>query len=105
MAHRVRIRPRPTRASDKRTRSMNAMLWLLVGAALGVLTSIETGARAPAKIAVDVLAGVAGALFAGWLLAGWFVAAPSPWDVFGASEFSLAGLVVAPLGAIVLLAV
>lgn len=84
---------------------MNPMLWLLVGAALGALTSIETGARAPAKIAVDVLAGIAGALFAGWLLAGWLLSAPSPWAVVRANELSLAGLVVAPLGAIILLAV
>jgi uncharacterized membrane protein YeaQ/YmgE (transglycosylase-associated protein family) len=84
---------------------MNPMLWLLVGAALGVLTSIETGARAPAKIAVDVLAGVAGALFAGWLLASGFLSAPSPWEVMRANEFSLTGFVVAPLGAIILLAV
>jgi uncharacterized membrane protein YeaQ/YmgE (transglycosylase-associated protein family) len=84
---------------------MNPMLWLLTGAALGVLTSIESGVRAPGRIALDVLAGIAGSLLAGGLLAGWFLAAPSPWNLTGANEFNLAALVVAPLGAIVVLAV
>jgi len=79
---------------------MNPLLWLVVGAVLGWLASIETGARAPHGIVVNVAAGIAGALMAGWLLSSPFGPA-----AIRSGEFSLAGLVVAPLGAIVVLAV
>ncbi len=79
---------------------MNPLIWIAVGAALGWLASVETGVRVPRGVVVNVAAGIAGALIAGWLLS-------SPFGpvAIRAGEFSLAGLVVAPLGAIVLLAV
>ncbi len=79
---------------------MNPMIWLLVGAILGWLASIETGAQAPRRIVVNVVAGTVGAVIAGWLLS-----SPFGPDAVRSSEFSLAGLVVAPLGAIIVLAV
>jgi uncharacterized membrane protein YeaQ/YmgE (transglycosylase-associated protein family) len=79
---------------------MNPLLWLVVGAALGWLASIETGTRALHGIVVNVAAGIAGALMAGWLLS-----LPFGPVAIRSDEFSLAGLVVAPLGAIVVLAV
>lgn len=79
---------------------MNPMIWLLVGGVLGWLASIETGAQGPRGVAVNIAAGVVGALIAGWLLS-----SPFGPDAIRSSEFSVAGLVVAPLGAIILLAV
>ena len=79
---------------------MNPVIWLLIGAVLGWLASVETGAQAPRRIAVNIVAGMVGALIAGWLLSSPFGPGAIP-----SSEFSLAGLVVAPLGAIIVLAV
>lgn len=79
---------------------MNPMIWLLVGGVLGWLASIETGAQGPHGVAVNIAAGVVGALIAGWLLS-----SPFGPDAIRSSEFSVAGLVVAPLGAIILLAI
>jgi uncharacterized membrane protein YeaQ/YmgE (transglycosylase-associated protein family) len=78
---------------------MNPMIWLLIGAILGWLASVETGAQAPRRIVVNVVAGIVGALAAGWLLS-----SPLGPDAIRSSEFSLAGIVVAPLGAIIVLA-
>ena len=78
---------------------MNPIIWLFVGAVLGWLASVETGARAPRGIVVNIVAGIVGALIAGWLLS-----SPFGPDAIRSGEFSLDGLVVAPLGAIIFLA-
>ncbi len=100
MAQRMRDFEGVTRRIVKGERDMNPMIWLLVGGVLGCLASIETGDRAPRAITVNIAAGILGAVIAGWLLS-----SPFGPDAIRSSEFSLAGLVVAPLGAIVLLAV
>jgi uncharacterized membrane protein YeaQ/YmgE (transglycosylase-associated protein family) len=79
---------------------MSPMIWIVVGAALGWLASIEMGAEAPRGVIVNVAAGSIGALLAPWLLS-----SPLGPIAIRSGEFSVAGLVVAPLGAIVLLAV
>jgi uncharacterized membrane protein YeaQ/YmgE (transglycosylase-associated protein family) len=79
---------------------MNPLTWLAVGGLLGWLASRELGSGMPQGIVMNIVAGVCGALFAGWLLA-----APALPDLVRSGEFSLGGLCAASLGAIVLLAV
>ena len=79
---------------------MNPMIWLLVGGVLGWLASIETGTQGRRGVAINVATGVVGALISGGLLS-----SPFGPDAIRSGEFSVAGLVVAPLGAIILLAV
>jgi uncharacterized membrane protein YeaQ/YmgE (transglycosylase-associated protein family) len=88
------------RRNAKGENDMNPMIWFVVGGVLGWLASIETGARGSRDLVVNCATGVAGAMIAGWLLS-----SPFGPDAIRSSEFSLAGLIVAPLGAIILLAI
>ena len=78
---------------------MNPMLWLVAGGILGWLANIEMGADRRRSLALNVLAGVAGALVAGTLLT-----SPLEPETLGASDLSVGGLLVASLGAILVLA-
>lgn len=78
---------------------MNPMLWLLAGALLGWLANIEMAADRRMSLALNVAAGVAGALLAGLL-----VTLPFDADALVATEWSLGSLLVASLGAILFLA-
>jgi uncharacterized membrane protein YeaQ/YmgE (transglycosylase-associated protein family) len=78
---------------------MNPMLWLVAGSLLGWLANLEMGADRRSSLTLNVLAGVTGSLLAGTLLA------PFEPDALAASEVNLGALLVASLGAILLLAV
>lgn len=78
---------------------MNPMLWLLAGALLGWLANIEMAADRRMSLALNVAAGVAGALLAGLL-----VTLPFDADALVTTEWSLGSLLVASLGAILFLA-
>ena len=77
---------------------MNTIIWLVVGGLVGWAASAIM--RSKEGILLNVLVGIVGAALGGWLLS------PS----FGAStinqgNFSIAGLLVSLLGAVILLAI
>ena len=78
---------------------MNIIVWLVVGGLIGWLASLVMHTDASQGVLLNVVVGTVGAALGGWLL--------SP--VFGVStinqsNFSLAGLFVSFLGAVILLA-
>jgi len=75
------------------------MLWLVAGAVLGWLANMEMGADRRTSLALNVLAGAAGALVAGALLT-----SPLEPGALGSGDLSLGGVLVASLGAILVLA-
>jgi uncharacterized membrane protein YeaQ/YmgE (transglycosylase-associated protein family) len=79
---------------------MNPMLWLLAGAILGWLANIEMAADRGLSLALNVAAGIVGALLAGSL-----VTLPLEPQALGSSDVSLGPLLAASLGAIILLAI
>ena len=79
---------------------MNPLIWLFAGALLGWLACAEVVPATPRDRIVNVLAGASGALAAGWLLSRTL----GP-DATALGEFSLAGLVEAAFGAVLLLVV
>src|ERR1700688_2378912 len=92
----ARICNRPT--TTQGGRSMNFIIWLIVGGLIGWLASIVM--RHPEGVLMDVVVGIVGAVLAGFLL--------SP--VFGVStinqsNFSPASLLVSLLGSVILLAI
>ena len=79
---------------------MNIIVWLVVGGLIGWLASVLMGTDGRQGIIINVVVGIVGAVVGGWLLSG----------VFGSStinqgNFSVAGLLVSLLGAVILLAV
>ena len=78
---------------------MNSLLWVLIGGTLGLVVGSAVVAGSSLDIAANVVAGIVGALLAGWLLS-----APFGPATIHAREVSVAGLLVAPLGALALLA-
>ena len=77
---------------------MNPVIWLVVGAFLGWLTSIELGPEGSQGRIVNIAVGAGGAL-----VAGWFLSTSLGLDVVRSREISLGGLFEAAFGAIVLL--
>ena len=79
---------------------MNPMLWLLAGAILGWLATIEMAADRRLSLALNVAAGIAGAMLAGSL-----VTMPFEPETMSSSDWNLGSLLMASLGAIILLVV
>jgi uncharacterized membrane protein YeaQ/YmgE (transglycosylase-associated protein family) len=78
---------------------MNILVWLVVGGLIGWLASVFMGTDGRQGIVLNVAVGIVGAVLGGWLLSG----------VLGAStinqgNFTLGGLLVSFLGAVILLA-
>jgi uncharacterized membrane protein YeaQ/YmgE (transglycosylase-associated protein family) len=79
---------------------MNFILWLIVGGIIGWIASMIMRTDAQQGIFLNIVVGIIGALLAGWLIT----------PLVGGStinegNFSLSGLVISLLGAIVLLAI
>lgn len=79
---------------------MNFILWLIVGGIIGWIASMLMRTDAQQGIFLNIIVGIIGALLAGWLIT----------PLVGGStinegNFSLSGLVISLLGAIVLLAI
>jgi uncharacterized membrane protein YeaQ/YmgE (transglycosylase-associated protein family) len=77
---------------------MNIIVWLVVGGLIGWVASMLMGTDGRQGIVLNVVVGIVGAVLGGWLFSG----------VFGAGsinqgDFSVAGLAVSLLGAIILL--
>ena len=75
---------------------MNPLLWLAAG---GILANIEMGADRRRSLALNVLVGVAGALVAGMVLS-----SPVESETLTSSDLSVGALLIASLGAILVLA-
>jgi uncharacterized membrane protein YeaQ/YmgE (transglycosylase-associated protein family) len=79
---------------------MNIIIWLVVGGLIGWLASIVMRTDGQQGILLNVVVGVAGAILGGWLLSPLVGA-----STINQSNFSVAGLLVSLVGAVVLLAV
>lgn len=78
---------------------MNPMLWLVAGGILGWLANVEMGADRRGSLALNVACGILGALIAGSLLV-----LPFDPEAVRSGELSVGSLLVASLGAIIVLA-
>ncbi len=79
---------------------MNFILWLIVGGIIGWIASMIMRTDAQQGIFLNIVVGIIGALLAGWLIT----------PLVGGStinqgNFSLSGLLISLVGAIVLLAI
>jgi uncharacterized membrane protein YeaQ/YmgE (transglycosylase-associated protein family) len=79
---------------------MNFIIWLIVGGIIGWIASMIMRTDAQQGIVLNVVVGIIGSLLAGWLIT----------PLIGGStinqgNFSLGGLLISLLGAIVLLAI
>ena len=77
---------------------MNLIVWLVIGGLIGWVASMLM--HSPEGILMNVVVGIVGAFIGGWLL-GPMIGA----GTINSGDFSLAGLAVSLLGAVVLLAV
>ena len=78
---------------------MNSLLWVLIGGTLGLVVGSAMVTGSSLDIVANIVAGIVGALLAGWLLSTPFGPATPH-----AGEINVPGLLVAPLGALALLA-
>lgn len=79
---------------------MNFIIWLIVGGLIGWVASMIMRTNAQQGVILNVVVGIIGAFLGGWLLAPMFGA-----GTINQNDFSLAGLLVSLLGAVVLLAI
>ena len=79
---------------------MNVIIWLIVGGLIGWLASKIMNTDAQQGIGLNIVVGIIGALLAGWLITPLIGGA-----TINQGDFSLGGLVISLLGAIVLLAI
>ena len=79
---------------------MNLIIWLIVGGLIGWLASRIMNTDAQQGIGLNIVVGIIGALLAGWLITPLIGGA-----TINQGDFSLSGLVISLLGAIVLLAI
>ena len=79
---------------------MNLIIWLVVGGVLGWLASLVMRTDAQQGIFLNIVVGIVGALLAGFVIAPLFGT-----GTINSSDFSLSGLLVSFVGAIVLLAI
>jgi uncharacterized membrane protein YeaQ/YmgE (transglycosylase-associated protein family) len=80
--------------------NMNFIIWLIVGGLIGWVASMVMKTDAQQGIILNVVVGIVGAMLGGWFLAPLFGT-----GTINSNDFSLAGLGVSLLGAIVLLAI
>jgi uncharacterized membrane protein YeaQ/YmgE (transglycosylase-associated protein family) len=79
---------------------MNLIIWLVVGGVLGWLASLVMRTDAQQGIILNVVVGIIGAVLAGFIIAPMLGT-----GTINTNDFSLAGLLVSFVGAIVLLAI
>jgi uncharacterized membrane protein YeaQ/YmgE (transglycosylase-associated protein family) len=79
---------------------MNFIIWLIVGGLIGWIASLIMRTDAQQGMLLNIVVGIVGALLGGWLI--------SPLvgeGTINSGDFSVGGLVVSLLGAVVLLAI
>ena len=79
---------------------INFIIWLVVGGILGWIASIIMRTDAQQGMFLNIVVGIIGAMLGGWLLAPLFGTA-----TINQNDFSIAGLLVSLLGAVILLAI
>jgi uncharacterized membrane protein YeaQ/YmgE (transglycosylase-associated protein family) len=79
---------------------MNIVIWLVVGGLIGWIASMIMKTDAQQGLILNVIVGIVGAMLGAWLLAPLFGV-----GTINQGDFSLAGLGLSLLGAIVLLAI
>jgi uncharacterized membrane protein YeaQ/YmgE (transglycosylase-associated protein family) len=79
---------------------MNFILWLIVGGLIGWIASKIMNTDAQQGIGLNIVVGIVGSLLAGWLITPLVGGA-----TINQGDFSLSGLIISLLGAIVLLAI
>jgi len=79
---------------------MNFIIWLVVGGLIGWIASIIMKTNAQQGMFLNIVVGVIGAM-----LGGWFLALLLGTGTINSNDFSIAGLGVSLLGAILLLAI
>jgi uncharacterized membrane protein YeaQ/YmgE (transglycosylase-associated protein family) len=77
---------------------MNFIIWLIVGGIIGWLASIVM--KRPEGMILNVVVGIVGAMLGGWLISPLLGA-----GTINQNDFSLSGLVVSFIGAVILLAI
>jgi uncharacterized membrane protein YeaQ/YmgE (transglycosylase-associated protein family) len=79
---------------------MNFIIWLVVGGLIGWIASIIMKTNAQQGMILNVVVGIVGSL-----LGGWFISPLLGAGTVNQGDFSLGGLVVSLIGAIILLAI
>jgi uncharacterized membrane protein YeaQ/YmgE (transglycosylase-associated protein family) len=79
---------------------MNFIIWLIVGGLIGWVASMIMKTDAQQGVILNVVVGIVGAM-----LGGWFFAPMLGTGTINSSDFSLSGLGVSLLGAVILLAI
>jgi uncharacterized membrane protein YeaQ/YmgE (transglycosylase-associated protein family) len=79
---------------------MNLIVWLIVGGLIGWVASLLMKTDAQQGVILNVVVGIVGAMIGGWLLAPMLGT-----GTINSNDFSLAGLGVSLLGAVILLAI
>ncbi|MEP6942154.1 MAG: GlsB/YeaQ/YmgE family stress response membrane protein [Betaproteobacteria bacterium] len=79
---------------------MNLIIWLVVGGVLGWLASLVMKTDGQQGIFLNIVVGAVGALLAGYLIAPMFGT-----GTINTNDFSIAGLFVSFVGAVILLAI
>lgn len=79
---------------------MNFIIWLVVGGLIGWVASMIMKTDAQQGMLLNVVVGIVGAMLGGWLISPLVGA-----GTVNRGDFSLAGLIVSLVGAIILLAV
>lgn len=77
---------------------MNVIVWLVIGGLIGWVASIFMGTDGRQGILLNVVVGIVGAVVGGWLLSGFFGSGS-----INTGDFSVSGLAVSFLGAVILL--
>ncbi len=78
----------------------NLLIWILLGALAGWIASMIMGRNAQMGALANIVVGIVGALLAGWLITPLVGG-----GTINQGDFSLSGLIISLLGAIVLLAI
>ncbi|MNC85799.1 hypothetical protein D3C83_14130 [compost metagenome] len=79
---------------------MNFIIWLVVGGIIGWVASMIMGTNEQQGMILNIVVGIVGALLGGWLIAPLFGVA-----TINQNDFSIGGLLVSLVGAIILLAI
>ena len=79
---------------------MNFIIWLVVGGLIGWIASIIMKTNAQQGMILNVVVGIVGSLLGGWLISPLLGA-----GTVNQGDFSLGGLIVSLIGAIILLAI
>lgn len=78
---------------------MNFIIWLVIGGLIGWVASMIMKTDAQQGVFLNIVVGIVGAMLGGWLIAPLFGT-----GTINSNDFSIAGMAVSLLGAIVLLA-